>query len=279
MELVYVHANDGGDFYTVGFGCSVGNACLGITTGDIDLDGDLDLITSSFDDQNMTVLRNDGSGNFDVDRVYDAIGAVTQVVAVDLNGDRNLDLAASIAEAGSQIGIFFGNEMGVFSGPVYHAVDGQSEFLCAADLDGDGDQDLASLPYVMLELISYLLNPGDGNFDPYFSEPLAGMGPNDICAADFNGDGRLDLAIAYVEAGVFAVKMNKEPEFMTGDANGDQTVNVSDAVYVINYVFAGGDPPEPYQAGDSNCDAIVNVSDAVWVINYVFVGGPEPGDC
>ena len=30
---------------------------------------------------------------------------------------------------------------------------------------------------------------------------------------------------------------------------------------------------------DANSDGAVNVSDAVWVINYVFVGGDPPGDC
>jgi Dockerin type I domain/Viral BACON domain len=65
-----------------------------------------------------------------------------------------------------------------------------------------------------------------------------------------------------------------------GDANGDLAVNVSDAVWVINYVFVGGDPPLPTLAcGDANTDAAVNVSDAVWIINYVFVGGDPPADC
>jgi Dockerin type I domain len=67
-------------------------------------------------------------------------------------------------------------------------------------------------------------------------------------------------------------------EFICGDANSDQTINVSDAVWIINYVFAGGDPPDPLMIGDSNCDTVVNVSDAVWIINYVFVGGNAPCD-
>jgi Dockerin type I domain len=65
---------------------------------------------------------------------------------------------------------------------------------------------------------------------------------------------------------------------ITGDANGDGTINVSDAVYIINYVFVGGDPPDPLESGDVNCDGTVNVSDAVWIINYVFAGGNAPGD-
>jgi hypothetical protein len=67
-----------------------------------------------------------------------------------------------------------------------------------------------------------------------------------------------------------------------GDANADASVNVSDAVYIINYVFITGSPePLPVKAcGDANSDASVNVSDAVYIINYVFIiGSPAPGDC
>ncbi|MBD3218802.1 MAG: hypothetical protein GF310_11025 [candidate division Zixibacteria bacterium] len=63
-----------------------------------------------------------------------------------------------------------------------------------------------------------------------------------------------------------------------GDANGDTNVNISDAVYVINYVFIGGDPPDPLSSGDVNCDGTVNVSDAVWIINFIFIGGNDPCD-
>jgi Dockerin type I domain len=67
---------------------------------------------------------------------------------------------------------------------------------------------------------------------------------------------------------------------MCGDANFDSNVNVSDAVWVINYVFVGGGSPLPVLAcGDANSDGMVNVSDAVWIINYVFVGGGAPGGC
>ena len=65
-----------------------------------------------------------------------------------------------------------------------------------------------------------------------------------------------------------------------GDANFDGKVNVSDAVYLINYVFSGGMEPKPVLAcGDANQDCKVNVSDAVRVINFVFSGGLPPDDC
>ena len=67
---------------------------------------------------------------------------------------------------------------------------------------------------------------------------------------------------------------------LCGDVNGDERVNVSDAVYVINYVFSGGNPPQPVVAcGDANTDGRVNVSDAVSLINFVFSGGNPPADC
>jgi PKD repeat protein len=68
------------------------------------------------------------------------------------------------------------------------------------------------------------------------------------------------------------------PPYFVGDANGDDRVNVSDAVFIVNYVFIGGDAPSPIESGDANCDESVNVSDAVAIINYVFIGGYPPGD-
>jgi len=66
--------------------------------------------------------------------------------------------------------------------------------------------------------------------------------------------------------------------YLCGDGNHDGQVNISDAVWIINYVFVGGNPPNPLDSGDANCDGTVNISDAVWIINYVFVGGNIPCD-
>lgn len=88
-----------------------------------------------------------------------------------------------------------------------------------------------------------------------------------------------------VEAGVDGfqiIRLDCEdaPEYTCGDANADDIVNISDAVYIITYIFGGGPEPMPYLAGDVNCDEIVNISDAVYLIAYIFGGGPEPcADC
>lgn len=66
--------------------------------------------------------------------------------------------------------------------------------------------------------------------------------------------------------------------YICGDANSDNKVNVSDAVYIINFVFSGGTAPNPLQSCDGNCDDKCNVSDAVYLINFVFSGGHRPCD-
>ncbi|MEZ5360012.1 MAG: C25 family cysteine peptidase [Candidatus Zixiibacteriota bacterium] len=66
------------------------------------------------------------------------------------------------------------------------------------------------------------------------------------------------------------------PEYICGDANGDQAVNIGDAVSIINYIFKGGAAPSPIQAGDANCDGSCNIGDGVSLISYIFNGGDAP---
>jgi hypothetical protein len=70
-------------------------------------------------------------------------------------------------------------------------------------------------------------------------------------------------------------------DFRRGDGNGDGTVNIGDAVYLINFIFRGGPAPVPNEAGDPNCSDNVDIGDIVYLVNYVFKGGPPPGpvDC
>ena len=63
-----------------------------------------------------------------------------------------------------------------------------------------------------------------------------------------------------------------------GDANSDYIVNISDAVYVINFIFTGGFMPIPLESADVNCDEAVNISDVVSIVNYIFAGGNDPCD-
>jgi hypothetical protein len=64
-----------------------------------------------------------------------------------------------------------------------------------------------------------------------------------------------------------------------GDANGDSKITVSDAVYLVSYLFKGGPAPVPKWKANIDCDSGtgVGVSDVVYLINYLFKGGLPPG--
>ncbi len=65
-------------------------------------------------------------------------------------------------------------------------------------------------------------------------------------------------------------------EVMHGDANGDQMLDVTDAVYLLNYLYKNGDAPVPPEAGDANCDGETGLEDAIYLLNYLYKGGDPP---
>ena len=67
-------------------------------------------------------------------------------------------------------------------------------------------------------------------------------------------------------------------EIMCGDADGSGSINISDAVFLIQYIFAGGSAPNPLEAGDADCSGGINMSDVVYLIQYIFAEGPDPCD-
>lgn len=64
--------------------------------------------------------------------------------------------------------------------------------------------------------------------------------------------------------------------YVCGDAAGDGTISIADAIFIIGYVFRGGPAPDPLDAADANGDGNINVADAVYLINYIFRSGPDP---
>ena len=75
---------------------------------------------------------------------------------------------------------------------------------------------------------------------------------------------------------VFVTKLSGGPDYLCGDADGEGTVNISDAVFLVSYIFADGPAPSPLAAGDADCDLVITVSDVVYLIAYIFAGGPAP---
>jgi len=63
-----------------------------------------------------------------------------------------------------------------------------------------------------------------------------------------------------------------------GDANYDGAVGAGDVVYLLSYLFRGGDPPPCPMIGraDANYDGSVGAGDIVFLLSYLFRGGAAP---
>ena len=72
-------------------------------------------------------------------------------------------------------------------------------------------------------------------------------------------------------------------DFIRGDVNRDQTVDIGDPVTLLNFLFINGEELHDCRnAIDANNDSAVDVSDAMAVLNRLFQGGdrlPQLGDC
>jgi len=77
-----------------------------------------------------------------------------------------------------------------------------------------------------------------------------------------------------------AVTVTTICEVICADVNGDGKVDISDAVYLVLYLFRNGDPPDCPESyticADANGDGEVTISDVVYLINYLLKGGDPP---
>jgi hypothetical protein len=65
-------------------------------------------------------------------------------------------------------------------------------------------------------------------------------------------------------------------KFRRGDSNGDGTGDLSDAVFILTWLFQAGTTPPCQDAADGNDDGTIDLTDAVYVLTWLFQGGPEP---
>jgi hypothetical protein len=110
-------------------------------------------------------------------------------------------------------------------------------------------------------------------------------GPIKFYSVDMNNAGL--VAVAWWEVNALAHGWNLALQTMDisdicykcGDANDDKVVDVSDAVYLISYIFSGGYAPKDLSLGDASGDGQIDISDAVALISYIFQGGGLPSEC
>jgi hypothetical protein len=160
-----------------------------VLVGDFNGDGTLDILTGTF-----WILWGKGNGTFRGDLIFNPGITATSIVVGDFNGDGKSDLAVA-ANTQNEVSVLLGEGNGLFGAPKYSAVDEGAGGIVAADFNRDGKLDLAvTIFHGNVGMISILLGNGDGTF----ATPVnyaQGIFPNGIAIGDFNGDGKIDLAV------------------------------------------------------------------------------------
>ncbi len=195
-ERVAFHFNDGNGLFTFGYNLYLTSNSIpkGITAGDLDGDGDPDLVVVAYGHDMIHTIENLGYGAFALADAYDVSHGATYVIAAPLDGDGDLDLAVSCRDSG-RVDILRNLGGGIFGSRTSFAAGSDTRGLCAADLDGDADLDLAIASHDSEELL-VLKNNGSASFSSHVHLSMAPLKPESVVAADLDGDGDLDLATA-----------------------------------------------------------------------------------
>jgi hypothetical protein len=142
----------------------------------------------------------------------------------------------------------------------------------AADLNGDLHEDVIGVKSPPGEVYWY---ESDGGSPPSWTEHFV-YGPADvIIPLDVDNDNDIDIVIGNSNSDNIGWLENTL--YTCGDASGDGVIDVGDLVYEVNYLYKGGDAPDPILSGDATCDQIVDVGDVVYLVNYLYRLGDSPG--
>ena len=258
-----------------------------LTVADFNGDGvpDLAVCPLSFSAEGITILLGKGGGVFGPQPASYPVAHQPEFVAVgDFNRDGKADLAVADKNSNT-VSILLNNGAGGFQARVDYAVLKQPECVAVGDFNGDGKPDLAVADFGS-DAVSILLGNGDGTFRPAVNYELGGsFNPVSVVVADFNGDGKLDLAIGRKGVEVSVLLGNGDGTFQpavsysmgsrpsnyftyvaVGDFNGDGKPDVAAVTNYAIYVLPGnGDgtfgPPVFTGAGDDSFQNQVTVAD------------------
>jgi hypothetical protein len=167
-----------------------------VVAADINRDGTNDLI-SAVSGHGLSVLTNDGAGGFSLSFTI-STPADHLLSAADFNGDGTNDLV-SVGSNNTLMKVFINDGSGGFTEASSLAINSQPASLAVADFNGDGKPDVAiadgNLGALSFNTITVFTNNGSGTFS-IETAPKVGSNPVSVAAADFNGDGRIDLVSA-----------------------------------------------------------------------------------
>jgi hypothetical protein len=183
-----------------GFGAgapyAAGGSPQAVTSGDFNRDGVTDLAVANLTGPPLTLLRGTGGGAFAAPVSYAGGSAGRAIAASDFNGDGITDLAVGVSDG---IAIWIGAGDGTFTGGGVTLAGSSLRGIACADFDRDGITDLAVTSSATGAVLVLRGNGADGIGNGTFGAPVAyavGTNPARILAADLDGDGITDLAVA-----------------------------------------------------------------------------------
>ena len=214
---------------------TVADGASSVHAGDVDGDGDLDLISGSLLDSEVAWYENDGAVDPTFTRIVIStpIAVIRSVYAGDVDGDGDLDLAS----VGGNSIVWYENDGA--ADPTFSTIVISTELdgglsVHGGDVDGDGDLDLMSASLNSDEIAWY---ENDGAADPTFTRIVVSTAANgafSVHAGDVDGDGDLDLMSASLNG--------DEITWYENDGAADPTFDhivISTAADNASSVFAG----------------------------------------
>ncbi len=200
-----------------------------IVAGDFNRDGKIDLAVATNSTYTVDTLFGNGDGTFQPPLLGPAIGQGSVIASGDVNGDGQLDVVATNPSSAS-VSVFLG-EGGPLASVLAQPLNPSSGIgpALAADMNGDGYPDLVAAQsgtYPSRGQLSVLLNTGKGAFQSPVSTQLETAGAVAILVGDFNGDGKVDVALANTSNSNFSVFLG----------NGDGTFH-SPVDTIYSFVF------------------------------------------